>query len=340
MKKEKMATLKYLVWLFKLGFKNLKLKALSCFSKEKRDPYRLLIKIDDSCNYRCSTCGSWKKNNGFISEDIEEEIISKFKNRLFFLSITGGEPFLKERRLINFVEKIKKRNPNLRYLSINTNCSRSEAVKRFTEAIFQNFSDLRLYLGLHYIPNESWGESKTGVKNAHRNYEKTVTVIKNLQKKYKKRLHFYKTITLSKTEDIEALKEENDLWLNLAVIDEFYNNLKNDYITDFTEKEKGMMIDKFLKLNKKNISFLNKRYLTDLKKIVEKKRRRKCFAGLNRVYIDNRGNEFICSRLLENRKNMSIKKCASCWTPCEANFDLLPYFFLPPIFDSHHKKIK
>ncbi len=330
-------------WFIDFGFKNLKIKILSLFNRNYSAPYRLLLKINYSCNYRCVMCENWKNSKKtFISKEKEEEIISNLKNKLFFLSITGGEPFLEEERLIRFVRKIKKANSKLKYISINTNCSRSTSVQNFATKILSEFPRLNIYLGLHYIPNKDWGIKETRIKEAHDNYKNTRRVAEKLENKFRKRFLFYNIVTVSKKEDFHSvIKKEKDLWLGFAIISsEFYNNTDNNYIEEISRKEKIKIIENFLKINKKEMSFLNKRFLSSYKKMLARGiRKRKCYAGINRVYVNPFGETFICSRGVDKRENMSEEKCENCWTSCEANFDLLPDFFLPSIFNHHYKDI-
>ncbi|MFW6025211.1 MAG: radical SAM protein [Candidatus Woesearchaeota archaeon] len=328
---------KKLPWLLVFGFKNLKIKLFSFFKKDFKDPYRILIKVNNSCNYRCKTCKIWKnKNNSFLSTKKQNKIITKYKNKLFFLSITGGEPFLDSKKLIKFIKNIKLNNSNLKYISINTNCSFPNRVEEVTEELLSNYPKMKIYLGLHYIPNKKWGIEKTGIKMAFDNYKKTIKRVKKIKKKYNN-FSFYKMITISKFDDLKSIKEEDDLWINFATWNNFYNNINNDYIEKITNENKIKIINKFLDKNKKNISFLNKQYLYNLKKILSDERKRKCFAGISRNYINQKGETFICSRGLKSRNEMSKDKCANCWTACEANFDLVPYFFLPPFINLHKK---
>lgn len=339
-----------IIWLIKVGLKTLKIKIFSYLKEDYSDPYRLLIKVSSVCNYRCAMCGNWKaKEEIFIPEKKQKEIIEKFKNKLFFLSITGGEPFLQEKKLFQFVTNIKKQNPNLRYISINTNGSRPVEIKWFAQKLLTKFPKLNLYVGLHYIPNKKWGIKETGVPKAYSNYKKTKKLVEKLEKKFqrkfslfKTRFRFYNIITISKKEDFQFIKKEKDLWLGFAIIStQFYNNIENNYIEKIKDTEKEEMLSKFLKLNKKKMGFLNKKCAKNMKKIFQqKKRKRKCYAGINRMYIDPNGEIFICSRGLKTRAKMNQNMCTNCWTSCEANFDLLADFFLPAILNRHQKDIK
>ena len=58
---------------------------------------RLILAITCNCNSKCKTCSIWKKN---YKDELSLEDLKKFtETRLFkkirFISLTGGEPFLR-----------------------------------------------------------------------------------------------------------------------------------------------------------------------------------------------------------------------------------------------------
>ncbi|GEM_PF-4805817 len=292
-----------------------------------------MVKFCENCNYRCATCGNWKKKeDSVLDKKTEHEILLRYEGKLFFLSITGGEPFLYERRLLEFINHAKNVNPKLKYVSVNTNCSKPQSVKETIEKILSSHPNLIISLGLQYIPNERWGVEKTGIKNAFLNYKETEKVANQLKLRFKGSFSFYKIITISRKKDAEEIKKEDALWLNFAAISSFYHNTDNNYIKELSKEEKLAIIDKFRKVNKKEMSFLNKRYLQELRKTIAREKRGFCYAGINRIYVNSSGAFFICSREVRSRKEMSPRLCNHCWTACEANFDLLANFFIPSPF--------
>ena len=305
--------------------------------------YRLFIKITDICNYQCSICGNWKKKeNRWLSSRNQKRIIEKFSNQLFFLTITGGEPFLDSKSLVEFIKKIKAKNPNLKYVSINTNCSLPGQIGSVVTDLITQFPDLKFFIGLHFIPNSRWGVKKTGVKNSFNNYKETLSTLQKIEAIFPGNLTYYKIITINNREDIKVLKGEvkekkGDIWLNFAQIDSFYNNKKNNKVGKIAKKQKTNLIDYFLENNRENLSFLNRRYLKGLKKTIQKGRFQKCYAGINRSFINEKGEEFICFKSLNGREEMNPKKCKYCWSSCESNFDFIPSFFIPSFFKGGYK---
>lgn len=282
-----------------------------------------MVKMGTDCNYRCRMCGSWKSEPETISKDKFKFSLQKIKGDLLFLSITGGEPFLNPEVIKMIVEETKEKNKNLKYISINTNCSLPEVVEKTVSELLEDFPDSIIFLGLHRIPNRSWGVEKTRIDSSYQNYKKTENLCKKLKKRYGEKFSFYKTLTISTEKDLSI--DPKDSWINFAEINSFYGNSENDYIEELNPEDKLKYLRKYKK-NKR--SFLNKTYTRQLKKTIKKGKKRKCYAGINRVYMDSRGVLKICNRGVEKREKMN-EDCSSCWTACEASFDLLNDFFLP-----------
>ncbi len=319
--------LKSLIWLFKLGWKITINRILFAFGVFRKNPFRIMLKINNFCNYQCQTCKIWQNNQkNILSPEKQRNIIDKYRNNIFFLTITGGEPFLAPKELNSLLERFLKDCPYLKYISLNTNCSQPKKTRAIINKFLQRNPTLHIYLGLHYIPSQEWGERKTGIKNSYNNYLKTLKEIKYLRKRYGNRFKVYKMITISNPKDIDYIKKEKDLWLNFVEVNEFYNNTSVSGLNQLTKEDKLKAIKKFRKLNKKNLSFLNKKYFSNLKNIIlEDERKRNCYAGINRLYFNADGEEFICSRGLKEKQPNYCKKC---WTACEANFDMVQDFFL------------
>ena len=337
-----MNKLQSIPWLLKIALKNIKIKLLllAGLKVDNKYKYRLFLKITDACNYQCLTCGNWKTNqNKWLSKADQEIILNKYSNQLFFLTITGGEPFLNADYLIDFIKSIKNRNPDLRYISINTNCSHPKKIQVVISELINSFPDIKFYIGLHFILNEQWGLKKTGIKTSFENYKKTISILDDIAKNHSGNLIYYKVATISSQKDAMRIKKEinrikGDLWLNFAQIDSFYNNESNNQIREMSDEKKINLIDSFLE---RRSSFLNKRYLKGLRKTIQRGRSQKCYAGINRSFINEDGEQFICFKGLKNRDDMSPSKCKSCWSSCEVNFDFLPSFFIPSIFNRKYK---
>ena len=86
-------------------------------------PNYIVFHVTSVCNAKCKMCFNWKNlNNNKKNELTLEEIdkLSKSLNGLIYVSLGGGEPFL--RKDINDIAYIFYKNNNARIFQIATNC--------------------------------------------------------------------------------------------------------------------------------------------------------------------------------------------------------------------------
>ena len=309
----------YLKLVFKIFYNN-------CF-KSKGIPYKVTIKVTDNCNLRCRTCGNWKNKNSYYLPLEKAEVYFKGLNKnLMLLTLTGGEPFLDIDYLFKLIDLAKKECPNLRYISINTNGFFSRKIFKTVNVLLQKYDFLNLFIGLNYFPDSDWAKNNTGTSHAFYNSQNTLKHFLILRERFGKRFSFYKMFVIGGRDDLKYIKKDDNLWITIAESNVFYNN-ENSYKNILTLKEKREAIEKFYYLNRQYLSYLNKRFLKRQLEFLNKgKRNLFCWAGINRFYINEKGDKFICTRGLKNRKQM-IKSCQMCWTPCEGVFDLIQKFY-------------
>ena len=102
-------------------------------------PSYLIFFITAKCNSRCRMCFYWKniekfkKQKELTLEEIKK--ISKSFNHLQYLTISGGEPFLRD-DLSQIVQTFVKQN-NAQFISIPTNGILSEKIARLSEDMFK-----------------------------------------------------------------------------------------------------------------------------------------------------------------------------------------------------------
>lgn len=323
--------LKRMIWYLKLAKRILEIKfSNSWFKKEYFKPYRLTVKITNDCNLRCKTCGIWKeKPKLYLPREKQKKIFKKYGKDIFFLTITGGEPFLNPSHLIKFVKLANEMCPNLGYISINTNGFFSKTIFRTTNYFLQKYPFLKIRIGLNFIPEKKWAQKRMGTERAFFNSKLSQKYLEELKRKYKKRIKLYRMFTINSEKDLELTKKEKDLWITFAEIDEFYNNQAFKGIGGLSLETKIKIIEKFYNRHKNYLEFSNKRFLINFKKnLLGGGRKRKCWAGINRLFVDNFGKEYICFKGIKNRKEINQKKCQNCWTPCEAVFDLVQDLFI------------
>lgn len=309
-------------WYLSLIFKILYIK----INKSKKNVYRLIVKITNDCNLRCVTCGNWKvKKKEYLDLRKAECYFEETNKNLLFLTLTGGEPFLDVDYLLKIIEKAKKECPNLYFISINTNGFFPERVLGVVNILLQRYRFLNLFIGVNHFPNPDWAEKNTGTDKAFYNSRKTINYLSQLEKKFSGCLSFYKMFTINNKKDAGYIEKDKKLWITIAESNDFYNN-KDSYKNILTLDDKRRIVEKFYYLNKKHLSYLNKKFLKEQLQLLEKGERNVfCWAGINRLYVNEKGENFICTRGVRARNQMN-KHCKTCWTPCEAVFDLIQKF--------------
>lgn len=288
-----------------------------------------MIKITDKCNFFCPACGNWRKReNKYLSKDNLELIFKNFNKDIFFLTITGGEPFLDDDYLMCLVESAKKYCPNLKYLSINTNGFDINRITKSINNILQRYLTLKIYIGLSYWPDKKCGIEKTGIEDSFARSKKTVEQLSSLRRIYRSRLNFYRMFTIDTPSDYWGVKVfPDDVWLNFAVKDEFYNNLSIGSLGVDT-KEQLNIIDDYLTRYHHRLGFLNLVYLKYHRKLlITGKRSINCYAGINRIFVKTDGRLNGCSRGMPGF-DLANNKCHQCFTACEVVFDAVQNLFI------------
>jgi len=93
-------------------------------AKALKKPYKINFSITSACNSRCQTCNVWrefKKNPNITKSDLSlkeiEKIFKTFPKSIIWLSLSGGEPFLRD-DLVLICKKAVENIPSLCLISI------------------------------------------------------------------------------------------------------------------------------------------------------------------------------------------------------------------------------
>lgn len=165
-------------------------------------PY-IIFFVTSRCNMRCKHCFYWKDLGACKNELSLEEIekISSSLPNLFFLRVTGGEPFLRH----DLYEVIKHfyRNSSIKRIGINTNGSLTNEIIETTEKIVSNLKGLILEVGIS-IDNlnekhDEWRSSAGAFAKAINTYD---ALIKIREKNANLRLGFLMTMARSNQNDL------------------------------------------------------------------------------------------------------------------------------------------
>lgn len=255
---------------------------------------RIILAVTNLCNSKCKTCCLWK-NKKRIELSMEE--LTKFADtdlfkKVRFLSITGGEPFLRK-DIDEIVNMLREKNPKL-HLTILTNALLPDVI---AEKVAKMPRDVLITLSFN--GNEQAHDETRGVKG---NFNKLLQTIETL-KKMNRDMNFIFTVTKENYNQLLwawDFAKQNDI--NIMFSPEMdYGRL--DHETggrSLTEEEKKIVLEQLKKIySERKRGFFDQTYFLFFKKFYDKKTiTNTCCAGTNSVYIDFTGEIYPCENLV------------------------------------------
>ena len=147
----------------------------------KRLPWNIILFVTSNCNSRCRTCFYWKNiDNPNRPKDLsleEIEKISKNLGKVYWLYLSGGEPFL--RNDLSEIISIFVKNNKTKNVAIPTNCILTETIIKETRRILKNNPEINLTIQLSLDGREEIHEYIRGVKGL---FQKVLILEKQLSK--------------------------------------------------------------------------------------------------------------------------------------------------------------
>jgi MoaA/NifB/PqqE/SkfB family radical SAM enzyme len=146
-------------------------------------PSFLTLSVNNYCNQRCKTCNIWKNNQ--IEEKKRElklneieRIFSQFP-KIFWLTITGGEPFLR-RDLVEIV-KVAYEKSKVNVLTITTNGSLPDIIDKDVKEILKRCKNLTLIVNVSVDGDRRLHEKIRGVEGSFNKVVETIEKLKNIR---------------------------------------------------------------------------------------------------------------------------------------------------------------
>jgi len=152
-----------------------------------RLPEQVIFFITDKCNLACAHCFYWANLNKETNEATLEEIdrFSKSLGPFSFLTLTGGEPFLRDD--IPEIIKIFNKNNSVSSVSIPTNGFFTERILKTTENILRNTKNVDFAIK---ISLDGLEEKHDAIRGARGAFLKAVDTYHGLVKFKKKNPYF------------------------------------------------------------------------------------------------------------------------------------------------------
>jgi len=199
----------------------------------KTNPVFLTFSVNDWCNCKCKMCNIWKNDSEEevkkeLTLDEIKEIFSKFGD-IYWITITGGEPFLKK-NLVDIVKIIYEMS-SPEFMTIATNGMNRKKIVNDVEEILKFCPRMKLIINVSIDGKEPLHDSIRGVKGCYRLATKTI-------------------------ENLKSIKNENlTVGINTVVskynsnsFEEIYNHIKNNinpdsYIIELAENRAKLYND-------------------------------------------------------------------------------------------------
>lgn len=156
------------------------------YTLKKRNilPIHLILEVTSRCNSRCLTCFNWQKTDLKKKKELslkQIEKISKTMNNLLWLSLTGGEVFLRDD--LTEIIKIFVKNNKPEHITIPTNALLPKKIALMTEDILKNYKgNFVITLSLDGIG--SLHDKIRGVKGNFKKFLETYKELDKLRKNY------------------------------------------------------------------------------------------------------------------------------------------------------------
>lgn len=136
------------------------------------------------CNSKCSHCFYWKK---IENSDKEKELrfdeiqkISKNLGKIYYLTLTGGEPTLRD-DIVEIIKLFYKQN-DVKQLAFHSNGLNPEKLYRITEEVLKNCPNLIFIVALSIEDFEKNHDKIRSVKNGFKKVIKSVEKLKEFEK--------------------------------------------------------------------------------------------------------------------------------------------------------------
>lgn len=328
-----------------------------------KNPFKLNFVITYNCNLKCKICKIWRKKsvNELTIGEIEKFV--KINNFFSWVSLTGGEPFLRK-DVVNIVRIFKENCPDFYLLNIPTNGSVPTLItKKVLELVELNIPKIVITISI-----DGPRDLHNSMRGKNSSWDCAIETFKSLKDIANENIKCFIAYTLTplnvgtfeqtynEIKNIVPDLVPSDFHINLFHYSEhYYSNLRCGvkYSPEY-KKELSMEIDKIIKMKGRNfnlIKFVEEEYVRLAKKFIEtNKTPLQCKALLTSIFMDPSGNIYPCSvwnRKLGNirdfnynlrkifeqeitkqtKKEIKQMKCYNCWSPCEANQTILSNLF-------------
>lgn len=305
-------------------------------------PWKLLIEIIRTCNHHCINCNIWaSKNKSILPLNIYEKLFQDNKN-LFWLSLTGGEPYLRK-DMVKIVDVALENCPDLKVLSIPTTGYMVNRTIEITKELMERPIETHITISLDG-PKEV-NDKIRGIKNAYENSLESFKALKDIGANVRYQATVHKENIDIFREFYDKFKEDIGVLTFTQTSETYYDNINVKSLEGNKPAELFEHLSKNFSLRQKH-DIIEKMHLKIAAKYLRKKDMMlPCTAGFSGAFISSDGNVYPCFLMKswgnlkeksfkdvwfsylahEQRQIIKEKKCPKCWINCFSFQDMVTY---------------
>lgn len=281
-------------------------------------PVSYTFSITNRCNSRCKTCNVYKQSHEQMSSQEYAEIFKSIGKSPFWVTISGGEPFL--RKDLPEIISLLYRHCHPNVINIPSNGILTQRIIQMVKQITQRCPDVQIVINLSI---DGIGDQHDSIRNVPDNYEKVLATYRGLKRLKATNLivGIHTVISRYNVEDFPAIA---DGLLALS---------PDSYITEIAEERKELdtiglnitptpleyrsAIDfllhrirnrKFYGMNRITQAFRIEYYNLVKKVLRDKKQIIPCYAGIASCQISPNGDVWFCCVRAESVGNLRQNK--------------------------------
>jgi MoaA/NifB/PqqE/SkfB family radical SAM enzyme len=139
-------------------------------------PFNLVVSITYRCNSRCKTCNVWRRSADELTTGEWREIFSKLGTAPYYLTFSGGEPFLRDDILELVTAACQSCRPSI--VTIPTNALLTRVVPGKVEEILQAVQHTQVGVN---VSLDGIGEEHDTIRGVEGSYQKAVETYRALR---------------------------------------------------------------------------------------------------------------------------------------------------------------
>ena len=139
-------------------------------------PFNLVVSVTYRCNSRCKTCNVWRRSADELTTDEWRHIFSALGTTPYYLTFSGGEPFLREDIVEIVTAACQSCQPSI--VTIPTNALLTRVVPQKVEEILQAAQGIQVGVN---VSLDGVGEEHDTIRGVEGNYQKALETYRALR---------------------------------------------------------------------------------------------------------------------------------------------------------------